>query len=426
MGTADLLLPSNSHEEENSLIPRPIHPFPARKAGSIPWGILEAKNGARLRVLDPMVGSGTTAVVARALGHEAIGFDTDPLAILLAQVWCDDVNPDAVRRRAMRVLERATSSARSLRLSEAYPRNADKETKSFTRYWFDGTNRRQLTALADAIRATRGTSVRRLLWCAFSRLIITKQASAAMALDVAHSRPHRVEDRTPIRPFEHFIRAVETVLKACPFIRGETDHPPAVIQPGDARQLPLEDESIDVVITSPPYLNAIDYLRGHKFSLAWLGHRVGDLRDVRATNIGTEVAAGDHLRDPVVAAAMRRLGKLNGLPARERGQIGRYLADMSVVLGEIHRVLKSGGEAVLVVGDNTRRGVFIKNSNAIVHLGELRGLELVQRRQRALPPNRRYLPPPSGTRSGESLDGRLRKEVLLTFAKRGAAGVSDV
>lgn len=405
-----------------NLIPRPIHPFPARKAGSIPWTILEARNGARLRVLDPMVGSGTTAVVARALGHEAIGFDTDPLAILLAQVWCDDVDPDAVRRRAKRVLERAAPSARSLRLSEAYPRNADEETKAFTRYWFDRTNRRQLTALADAIRVTRDSSVRRLLWCAFSRLIITKQASAAMALDVAHSRPHRVDDRVPIRPLEHFLRAVETVLKASPFIGAKTGHPLAMIQPGDARKLPLEDGSIDLVITSPPYLNAIDYLRGHKFSLAWMGHRVSDLRDVRATNIGTEVAAGEQLKDPDVVAAMRRLGKLNGLPARERGQIGRYLADMSVVLGEIHRVLKSGGEVVLVVGDNTRRGVFIKNSNAIVHLGNLRGLDLIERRQRALPPNRRYLPPPSATGYQEALDGRLREEVILTFAKRRVVG----
>jgi SAM-dependent methyltransferase len=364
-----------------------------------------------------MVGSGTTAVVARALGNEAVGFDTDPMAILLAQAWCDDVDPDAVRRRARRVLDRAMSSARSLRLSAAYPRNADKETKAFTRYWFDGTNRRQLTALADAIRATRDTIVRRSLWCAFSRLIITKQASAAMALDVAHSRPHRVDDRTPIRPLEHFLRAVETVLKASPFIIGKTDHPPAVIEPGDARKMPLENESIDVVITSPPYLNAIDYLRGHKFSLAWMGHRVSDLRSVRSTNIGTEVAAGDQLKEADVAAAMRRLGKLKGLPARERGQIGRYLSDMSVVLGEIYRVLKPGGEAVLVVGDNTRRGVFIKNSNAIVHLGGLRGLELIHRRQRALPPNRRYLPPPSGTKRGDFLDGRLRKEVLLAFQK---------
>ena len=157
------------------MIPRPIHPFPARMAGSIPWEVLEATNREKLRVLDPMVGSGTTAVVARALGHEAVGFDTDPLAILIAQTWCDDIDEETVRRTAKRVLDRATVAARSIRLADAYPRNADEETKTFTRYWFDETNRRQLTALASAVQATRNATVRRVLWCSFSRLIITKQ-----------------------------------------------------------------------------------------------------------------------------------------------------------------------------------------------------------------------------------------------------------
>lgn len=400
------------------MIPRPIHPFPARMAGSIPWEVLEATNREKLRVLDPMVGSGTTAVVARALGHEAVGFDTDPLAILIAQTWCDDIDEETVRRTAKRVLDRATVAARSIRLADAYPRNADEETKTFTRYWFDETNRRQLTALASAVQATRNATVRRVLWCSFSRLIITKQASAAMALDVAHSRPHRVTDRKPIRPFEHFLRAVETVLKASPFSRGQTGGPPpAHIEPGDARKLPLEDATIDVVITSPPYLNAIDYLRGHKFSLAWMGHPVSGLREVRATNIGTEVGAGARLDDPVVAAAMAEMGDIEGLPARERRQLARYLSDMARVLGEIHRVLKPGGAAVLVVGDTTRRGVFVRNSDALVHLGEVHGLDLVERTQRALPPNRRYLPPPSSDDAGEALDARLRNEVLLTFEK---------
>jgi len=402
------------------MIPRPIHPFPARMAGSIPWEVLEATNRKQLRVLDPMVGSGTTVVVARALGHEAVGFDTDPLAVLIAQAWCDDVDADAVRRSAERVLQKATAAASALRLSEAYPRNADEETKAFTRYWFDATNRRQLTALASTIQARRNASVRRVLWCAFSRLIITKQASAAMALDVAHSRPHRVTDRTAIRPLKHFLRAVETVLKAAPFTSSKVEHPPASIKPADARKLPLDDASVDIVITSPPYLNAIDYLRGHKFSLAWMGYPVSGLRAVRATNIGTEVAAGAKLDDPSVVAAMGRMGEIDGLPARERSQLARYLADMAQVMTEIHRVLKPGGAAVLVVGDTTRRGVFICNSDALVHLGKIHGLDLVQRAQRVLPPNRRYLPPPSAGKPGDLLDGRLRNEVLLTFENTAA------
>src|SRR3712207_7608036 len=55
-------------------------------------------------------------------------------------------------------------------------------------------------------------------------------------------------------------------------------------------------------ITSPPYLNAIDYLRGHRLSLVWLGYRIGDLRLTRAVSIGAE-----RRPDPAADEALARL-----------------------------------------------------------------------------------------------------------------------
>ncbi|MGC9522680.1 MAG: hypothetical protein ACP5HG_12470, partial [Anaerolineae bacterium] len=44
---------------------------------------------------------------------------------------------------------------------------------------------------------------------------------------------------------------------------------------GNAQSLPLEDEVVDLIVTSPPYpAYAIDYMRAHKFSLVWLGERI--------------------------------------------------------------------------------------------------------------------------------------------------------
>src|SRR5437764_985997 len=58
---------------------------------------------------------------------------------------------------------------------------------------------------------------------------------------------------------------------------------------GDARALEdIGDGTVDVVLSSPPYLNAIDYMRGHRMSLVWLGHRVGELRAIRADSVGSE------------------------------------------------------------------------------------------------------------------------------------------
>jgi hypothetical protein len=220
-------------------IPRPVHPFAARMAASIPWKELRRATGRRLRVLDAMAGSGTTVVVARALGHEASGFDTDPLAVLLARVWCTNVNEAATLRVAREVRDKAKRLSVRIPTRDAYPVDADEETREFVRYWFDRTNRHQLAALARTIAEVSKRHVREILWCAFSRLIITKQAGASLALDVAHSRPHKVSNKTVIRPIAQFETAVRAVVSAIPF---RTPHPSprASIRRADARKLPVD------------------------------------------------------------------------------------------------------------------------------------------------------------------------------------------
>ena len=79
------------------------------------------------------------------------------------------------------------------------------------------------------------------------------------------------------------------------------------------------------------------------------------------------------------------------------------------------RVLSESGRAVFVVGNSNLRGVFISNSNALKHAAELAGLSLVSERERDLPGQHRYLPPPA--QSDSMLAGRMRTEVVLAFAK---------
>ena len=407
-----------SPPSQAAMVPRPIHPFPARMAAAIPWNELRRSARGPLRVFDPMAGSGTTLVVARSLGHKAIGFDTDPLAVLLARVWCSDVKESLTRRVAEQVHRAARARARGLPLRLAYPFDSDDETRAFVRYWFDATNRRQLASLAREISDIRSTVVRDLLWCAFSRLIITKQAGASLALDVAHSRPHRVLGKNVIRPLDHFLRAVDTVLSTAPFKTADKRNLPAAVEMADARRIPLDSSSVDLVISSPPYLNGIDYLRGHKFSLVWIGHTVGKLRRLRATNIGTEVSTGVALKNPIVVRAMAAMGSLNRLPHRQKRSLARYVADMDNVIKELRRVLVPGGRAVLVVGDSTMRGVYVRNSRSLVYLATHHRFRVVRLRRRRLPPNRRYLPPPSSHDSGPMLQNRLRAETVLELRKR--------
>jgi len=396
----------------------PVHPFPARMAPGIALELMPKKQKP-MRVLDPMMGSGTVLAIARSQGHKAVGFDLDPLAVLISRVWMASCDRDEVRYQAQESMETARTILKSLPQSKAYPRKADDETKTFLRYWFDERARCQLASLALAIGRVPSEATRNILWCAFSRLIITKQAGASRAMDLSHSRPHRVFEEAPAKPFPRFLQAVDLVLENTINREKECRGPVPSIQNGDARRLPLKDGSIDLVLTSPPYLNAIDYLRCSKFSLVWMGYKIGKLRRLRADSIGTEAAGSASLSNTQIADIVHALRLHPRLSVKNTSILARYIDDMRRAIGEVSRVLTPTGKAVYVVGENTIRGTYVRTAVIVSKLAKSEGLVLQDRRTRTLPPNRRYMPPPSA-RGVNPIAARMRREIVLTFCKRAA------
>jgi len=394
----------------------PIHPFPARMAPGIALAALGETNRP-LRVLDPMVGSGTVLAVARARGHRAYGFDLDPLAVLLAGVWTRTLDREEAKETALNVLSRAKTYMRQLSVAVAYPSGSDADTRDFIRYWFDPYARRQLASLASAIQHAHDASIRDALWCGFSRLIITKQAGASLAMDLSHSRPHREFERAPIKPFDRFVSAVDVVISNCPEAGAEPVGPVTRVTQGDARHLGIDNGSIDLVLTSPPYLNAIDYIRCSKFSLVWMGYAANELRKIRADSVGTEASRAEALDADWVQALIKQLRLKPALSTRDYGLLATYAWDMGRALAEVSRVLKNGGRAVYVVGESTSKGTFIRNSKIVTAVAERHGLKLVGRHSRVLPANRRYLPPPKRGAREAKLDARMRREVVVELLK---------
>lgn len=407
---------NTSHKTVYEVLGRePVHPFPARMAPDI---ALEALSGhrRRLRILDPMMGSGTVLAVARSKQHKAIGVDIDPLAVLIAKVWTTAINRQRVYRAATEVLKGARKIFTQLPARSAYPTYADPETRRFIAYWFDNYARRQLSSLALAIVQVRDATTRDALWCGFSRLIITKQSGASLAMDLSHSRPHKTFHRAPIKPFRKFLAAVERVIRNCIDKSSPKRGPAPTIHLGDARALPVGDGSVDIVLTSPPYLNAIDYIRCSKFSLVWMGYTISKLRQLRSESIGTESGKArglnsQHVRDVIASLKLRP-----PLKARHEIVLGRYIEDIHRSMSEVARTLSLKGKAVYIVGENTIKNTYIPNSVIVKAAARLSGLKLQQQSIRTLPSSRRYLPPPSQS-SGQKLRTRMRCEVILAFTK---------
>jgi DNA modification methylase len=364
-------------------------------------------------VLDPMVGSGTTLVAARRLRRRGLGFDRDPLALLVAQCSIEPFRRERLDGLELKILERAKSfgwagDGRLPSLGSRLPA----EDKAFVRYWFPAQARRQLFALAAAIAEEPEGPERRLCWVVFSGLIIAKSAGASLALDLSRSRPHRCAEKPVVLPFAAWQRRFGSARAQLPFL----DRRPAVassVSLADARSLPLGDDEVDLALTSPPYLNAIDYLRGHKFSLVWMGYQLAALRELRGTMMGSE--RGLFARDGLPPVLEERLGATIAQD-RRRAQRRRYLSDLVNLITEVRRVLRPGGLALLVLGPAL---IAAHGVDAVEVVGEISrnvGLRLVTGVARDLSAARRSLPPPSSMPLGR-LDCRMQQEVLVALRK---------
>ncbi len=382
----------------------PVHPFPARMAPELALRHARALHP-NSTVLDPMVGSGTTLRYAAAHGHHGFGFDVDPLAVLMTRVWTTPLDVAKLRRRGKAALTAALGQGRD----QKAPRRND-ATNEFMEYWFAPQQRHELECLATVLRGTRGP-VGDALRLALSKTIITKDRGASLARDVSHSRPHKVAETSNYDVGAGFLRSIEQLAT-----RLERYPPPGGVSVniGDARDLPVPSCSVDAVITSPPYLNAIDYLRGHRMALVWLGFALDELREVRGTSIGTERGLDSDNDRALAERLASRMGSVEMLPGRQIGMILRYVLDMLAVMRETARVLREDGVATFVIGNSSIRGVFLANDAAIAACARQVGLRRTSRRERLLPPSKRYLPPPGRT-SGRRLEQRMRTEVILRF-----------
>lgn len=228
-----------------------------------------------------------------------------------------------------------------------------------------------------------------------------------------------------MKPFRKFLAAVDRVAENCVNKNDAGRGPAPYVRVGDARKLPIRNASIDLVLSSPPYLNAIDYIRCSKFSLVWMGYRIPDLRLLRAGSVGSESVKGVLQSDPGVYEIIANLKLSPKLGKRDEAVLARYIDDMRQAMREVARVLTPGGKAVYVVGENTIRGTYVPNSKIIIAVARVCGLNLQQRRVRSLPANRRYLPPPSAGSSSAPMDSRMRREIVLSFVKLKAQSAKN-
>jgi hypothetical protein len=102
------------------------------------------------------------------------------------------------------------------------------------------------------------------------------------------------------------------------------------------------------------------------------------------------------------------------MPLRQQDIVRKYTLDINAFLGSMREIIIPSGKLIIVIGNSNFRGCFIENSALYRLLAQRHDFELTHERDRALPPNRRYLPT---TSVAGALTKRMNSEVVQAYSK---------
>jgi SAM-dependent methyltransferase len=324
------------------------------------------------RVLDPFSGSGTTVVEARLAGFEGLGLELLAPAVLAARVKTHfELAPKLLRERAARFVAAARRRT-----------GGDLPFLRETRQQFAPGALAELRKMRASLPDER-TAADRAVRLAFGRILVPVSRLRRSPC-LGYARSAQPTSPTPSAAFAEAIRDQEEDLAWLAGRRARWG-PPARILAGDARAQPLPRDSVQLAVTSPPYVNGMDYVMNYKLDLAWLGYvdSYRELSDLRRTMVACDNlprgAADPYLSvaaapDPWLPEILRQIQanvEAKGSYRRQdvHGIVHRYFADLVPVLRHVHAALVPGGRFVLVVGDSLMAGVYIPGDLLLARIG---------------------------------------------------------
>ncbi len=323
-------------------------------------------------VLDPFAGSGTTLVEARRAGHRPWGTELLPPAALAARVKTRFELPSARLLSQARTVLR--TAARRTPSSVPFLRETSRQ--------FLAATLRDLTRLRDALPGATDP-MSEALRVAFGRILIPVSRLRRSPC-LGYGRPDADQPRDP---FTEFRNAVDEMAQDLDFLTQSRSRwgPAGHVWQRDARNLDLPPSSVDLAVTSPPYVNGMDYVNNYKLDLAWLGYAKGyaDLRRLREALVACDnlgrAAVRPHLgTDDVPDRWLREiLRQIRSNVDQKRsyrrddahGVVKRYFLDLRPVLAAVYRALRPGGRFRLVVGDSLLAGTYVPGDLLTARLG---------------------------------------------------------
>ena len=306
---------------------------------------------------------------ANISGRNAKGSDANPLACLISRVKTTYIKKEDLQKTLGTIISR----------TKRFNNNECLDTTSISR-WFSKSTILQLWHLECAIKKVKDTKHQDFFMMCLSNLVKkVSYADPSISVPVKLNPERFVQSPERMESIKFKLKTLENVdvydkfENICQLNINRIDSLENIYSNGvtsevisnDARLLTkkigskeiLQEESIDLILTSPPYAGAQKYIRSSWLNLYWLGTKNReDIRLLDKQNIGREDyhKADIHKIVTNIKAADDILTSLYNEGKNERAFIvGNYLNEMKSAIDESVRVLKKGGFMIIVIGNNT-------------------------------------------------------------------------
>lgn len=359
-------------DNDTTYLTHDIHPYPAKFIPQIPSNIINKLSLPGELVWDPFGGSGTTALEALLLGRRAISTDANPLASVIGNGKTLTVGNEEHREFTLykQWLENALRNGIDESLTTNPPSIPNIEK------WFNKNVIKELSFIKGSLENLSEIS-RSIAKVALSRTV------AKMSNQDGETRYASVErniknGETLYCFLKDLDMVFSKVLATSKLLKGKK----AIFGTFDLRS-PLEDSNllnenqIDLIVTSPPYANVTDYHLYHRFRMFWLGF---DPIDFGKKEIGS------HLRHQ-----------------KEKTGFDNYMEEMELCLKNCYRALKPGRYAVFVIGDSVFNKVVYDTTEAYIKVASNIGFEYVGDIKRDLHTVRRSFEGPARRAKDETI-----------------------
>lgn len=333
-------------------------------------------------VLDPFAGCGTVLVQAKINGYKSFGTELNPLlqfiAVVKLNTW--DVSPTHLLKTYDSLPKDVTSPAPTFLKSESH---------------FSSKVLHNLEVIKGGIeiikpRTKKQKKVKDLLRLAFSSILIDC-SKLKRSPCLGYDKKKRVDDAAPFVLFGKKIRDIASDLKIIQsqyrdFIKTKSD-----VVLANAMEYQHKGK-YDLVITSPPYMNGLDYVINYKIEMGWLGFAEDHkgLKRIKNDMVVCDNVSKSLIKEFSHAKPTYTNDWIEKIKANIKSNIERrgryrrpdmpyivhkYFDDMFRIMKNVVWAMKKGGRFILVVGDSLIADVYVPTDLLIAKIGEDLGLK---------------------------------------------------